>query len=117
MKLTDAEIKVMNLLWKYSDLSAKNIAIMLGERVGWSKNTTYTVIKSCVDKGYIERREPHYICHALVKKKIAQDEALQNLLGKLFDGSKSQLIAALARDDELNDEEFAELKKLRDEMK
>ena len=57
-KLFDSELKVMDILWKEGDTSAKEIAEKLNEQVGWSKTTTYTVIKKCIDKGAVGRSEP-----------------------------------------------------------
>ena len=45
IKLFDSELKVMDILWKEGDTSAKVIAEKLNAQVGWSKTTTYTVIK------------------------------------------------------------------------
>lgn len=53
MKLFDSEWKVMDELWENGDLSAKELSQRLNSCVGWNKNTTYTVIKKCVDKGAI----------------------------------------------------------------
>ena len=51
IKLFDSELKVMDILWKEGDTSAKDIAEILNRQVGWSKTTTYTVIKKCINKG------------------------------------------------------------------
>ena len=56
------------------DLSAKELSQRLNSCVGWNKNTTYTVIKKCVDKGAIARLEPNFICHALFSRREAQRE-------------------------------------------
>lgn len=61
VKLFDSELKVMEVLWELEELSARDIVEILTKRVGWNKNTTYTVIKKCIDKGAIERREPGII--------------------------------------------------------
>lgn len=45
VKLFDSELKVMELLWREGELSAKQIAELLKEQIQWSKTTTYTVIK------------------------------------------------------------------------
>ncbi|MDR1558458.1 MAG: BlaI/MecI/CopY family transcriptional regulator [Clostridiales bacterium] len=95
IKLFDSELKVMDVLWKEGDLTAKRIAGILGELVGWNKNTTYTVIKKCVEKGAIERGEPNFICHALVTKEQAREYELDELIGKLYDGSSDLLFASL----------------------
>ena len=65
MKLFDSEWKVMEVLWQENDRTAKEISLRLADSIGWNKNTTYTVIKKCIDKGAIERWEPNFICHAV----------------------------------------------------
>lgn len=63
LKLFDSERKVMEVLWDHGDLSAKELADRLKELVGWSKTTTYTVIKKCIDKKAVSRSEPGFVCH------------------------------------------------------
>ena len=58
IKLFDSELKVMDILWKEGDTSAKDTAEILNRQVGWSKTTTYTVIKKCINKGATGRSEP-----------------------------------------------------------
>ena len=42
-KLFDSEIKIMEVLWREGDVTAKYIAEVLAREVGWNKNTTYTL--------------------------------------------------------------------------
>ena len=51
IKLFDSELKVMDVLWREGDSTAKHIANVLGKEVGWNVNTTYTLIKRCMKKG------------------------------------------------------------------
>ena len=44
-KLFDSEAKVMEIIWDKSPISAKEISLIAVEKIGWNKNTTYTVIK------------------------------------------------------------------------
>ena len=81
-------------------------------RAGWNKNTTYTVIKKCIDKGAIERREPNFVCHALISKQQAQTEEAQSLVDKIFGGSAELLFASLLSDRSLSKEELDRLKAL-----
>ena len=55
MKLFDSELKVMEVLWREGDATAKHISDVLREEAGWNINTTYTLIKRCMKKGAIER--------------------------------------------------------------
>ena len=112
MKLFDSEWKVMEVLWQENDLTAKEISLRLAERVGWNKNTTYTVIKKCIDKGAIERREPNFICHAALTRRQAQKEEANTLVDKVFGGSAELLFASILSDRSLTREEIERLKAL-----
>ena len=115
MKLFDSEWNVMQTLWEQNDLPAKEIARRLGESVGWNKNTTYTVIKKCVDKGAIERREPNFVCHAALTRQQAQKEEADSLVEKVFGGSAELLFASILSDRSLTKDELARLKALVEE--
>ena len=95
VKLFDSELKVMEVLWKEGDITAKAIVGILGKSIGWNKNTTYTVIKKCIEKGAIERLEPNFVCRALISKEDVQGSEVDELVDKLFDGSMEMLFASL----------------------
>lgn len=114
MKLFDSEWKVMEVLWQENDRTAKEISLLLADSIGWNKNTTYTVIKKCIDKGAIERREPNFICHATITKQQAKEEA-DTLVEKVFGGSAELLFASILSDRSLSKEELARLKALVEE--
>ncbi len=50
IKLFDSELKVMNVLWREGDTTAKHISDVLKAETGWNMNTTYTLIKRCIKK-------------------------------------------------------------------
>ncbi len=112
MKLFDSEWRVLEVLWQKNDQTAKEISLQLASSVGWNKNTTYTVIKKCIDKGAIERREPNFVCHALLTKQQAQKEEADTLVDKIFGGSAEMLFASILSDRSLSKEEIARLKAL-----
>lgn len=112
MKFFDSELKVMDVLWKGGDQTAKAISEILKDETGWSMNTTYTIIKKCIAKGAVRRSEPHFLCHALVSKEEAQEAHTDELIGKLYDGSADKLFAALLGRKKLSREEIDKLRRL-----
>lgn len=112
VKLFDSELKVMGVLWKEGDTTAKEISDILKSEIGWNMNTTYTVIKKCIAKGAIERKEPNFLCHALIQKEAVQEAETDELIGKLFDGSADKLFAALLGRKKLTTEQIAKLKQI-----
>ena len=105
MKLFDSEMKVMEVLWREGDVTAKRISEILKEEIGWNKNTTYTVIKKCAAKRAIERIDPNFLCHALVKKEEIQQEEAKDLIDRIFNGSADQLFAALLSSGTISEED------------
>ena len=112
IKLFDSELKVMDVLWRKGDITAKEISDILKAETGWNMNTTYTVIKKCIAKGAIERREPNFLCHPLIGKEAVQEAETDELIGKLFDGSADKLFAALLGRKKLSAEQIAKLKQI-----
>lgn len=111
IKIFDSELKVMKVLWREGDCTAKHISDVLKEEIGWNINTTYTVIKKCVAKNTIKRTEPHFMCSALISKADAQEAHTDELIAKFYDGSINNLFAALLGRKNLTPEQIAELKK------
>lgn len=112
IKLFDSELKVMDVLWREGDTTAKQISIILGDEVGWNMNTTYTLIKRCIKKGAIERSEPNFMCHALIPKEQVQEAETNELINKIYDGSVDKLFAALLGRKKLSTQQIEKLKQI-----
>lgn len=116
VKLFDSELKVMDVLWKEGDLTAKAVSDILKAEIGWNMNTTYTVIKKCVAKGAIARSEPGFRCHALISREEAQEAETDELIGKLYDGSVDKLFATLLGRKKLTPQQIKRLRQLVDRL-
>ena len=111
-KLFSSEIKVMELLWKNGEMSAKELAAELGKSVGWSKTTTYTVIKKCVEKGAVLRKDPGFICEAAVSKSEVRENEAFELIERLFEGSPDLLVSALIGSGKISREQLKNLREM-----
>lgn len=112
IKLFDSELKVMDVLWREGDTTAKHISDVLKEDVGWNMNTTYTLIKRCIKKGAIERSEPNFMCRALIPKEEVQEAETEELINKIYDGSVDKLFAALISRKKLSAAQLDKLKQI-----
>ena len=110
-KLFDSELKIMDIVWEKEPVSAKDISVIAADTIGWNKNTTYTVIKKLIEKSVLLRTEPNFICTSLVKKKDVRKNETQNLIDKLWGGSKKAFFAAFIEEG-VTDDEYEALKKL-----
>ena len=55
MQFYDSEIKVLNILWRYGELAAGEVAKILGEEDRWKWTTTYIMLQKWIDMGYVRR--------------------------------------------------------------
>jgi len=116
-KIFDSELNILEILWDSGELPAKDVAAQAAGQVGWSKTTTYTVLKKCVEKGLIERREPGFLCRALVTREEAQRRETRGLIDRMYGGSADRLVASLLEGKALSGEEIARLRRLVEELK
>lgn len=116
-KIFDSELKILELLWDNGELTAKDIASKAQNLVGWSKTTTYTVLKKCVEKGLVARAEPGFRCRALLSREEAQRQETQGLIDRMYGGAADRLVASLLEGKALSADEIRRLRKLVEELK
>ena len=102
----------MDVQWKEGDVPAKFVADWLTRKLGWNKNTTYTIIKRCINKGAIKRTEPGVACHALIPKEKVQEDETNELIDKIYDGSADKLFTALLGRKKLSKEQIEKLRQI-----
>jgi len=117
VKVFDSELKIMEALWKHGDLTAGQLSKTLKAEIGWSPNTTYTVIGKLIDKGAVERYGTNFSCKPLITREQVQQHEATKLVEKLFDGSSTAFLSAFLSGKELSQEEIANLKQLVDKLK
>ena len=112
MKIFDSELRVLEVLWEEQEIRASQVCKILEEKIGWNRNTTYTVIKKCIEKGYIERTEPHFVCKILISKKEVQKQSALDLVDKLFGSSKTEFVKTFLEEQTFTQQEKEEIKKI-----
>lgn len=115
MKLFDAELRLMELIWANEDCTAKELSLLAAETIGWNKNTTYTVLKKLVEKGAVERGEPHFRCRSRIARDQVAREETRSLIDKLFGGSRQAFFASFLQQEALTEEELNSLRALLDD--
>lgn len=116
-KLFDSELKVLECLWNHGDITAAEIAKQLKASIGWNKNTTYTVIKKCIQKEVIERIEPKFLCRALITKEQAQHQETVQFIDKFFEGKIDMFLSSFVSREQLTPEEVERLYNIVDKLK
>ena len=114
-KVFDSEYRFCLILWENEPISSSKLAALCKERLGWSKTTTYTVIRRLCDRGVIQNENA--VVSSLVSKEEVQESELNTLVEKTFEGSLPAFIAAFSRSKKLSDAEVDQLQKLIDAYK
>ena len=83
---------------------------VVGLTYGWSRTTTYTVIKRLSERGVVVNENA--IVRSLVSKDEIQRAEIEELIQKRFDNSLPAFVAAFAKTAKLTDKELAEIKAL-----
>jgi len=114
VKLFESELKLMELLWDNEGASAKELTGIAYEKIGWNKNTTYTVIKKLVAKGAIKREEPGFICSSVIGREDVGREEAKTVLSSFFGGSVKAMFSSFVADGALTEEDAEELRRMID---
>jgi len=108
--LTDAELELMQLLWRHGPATARATLEHLPD--GRAYTTVSTILRILVDKGFAQA-EPAGRAHVyrpLITRRDYQVRKLRAVVDGLFDGSPLDLVRQLVRSDEMSDDERQALK-------
>lgn len=111
VKLSEAEWKVMSLLWEASPQTMMQLTKQLKETTGWTKHTVMTFLKRMEEKGAVRYEEGGRA--KLYYPKIARKEAVlqetEEFLEKVFEGRMGLMLNTMVEQQALSREEISEL--------
>ncbi|MGN1193864.1 MAG: BlaI/MecI/CopY family transcriptional regulator [Acutalibacteraceae bacterium] len=109
-KIFESEYRFCLILWEHEPISSRALSDLCKEKLGWSKTTTYTVIKRLSDRGVVKNENA--VVTSLVSKDEAQRAEIDELVEKKFEGSLPAFIAAFAKRQKLSDKEIEEIERI-----
>lgn len=112
-KLFDAEYKFASLIWDNEPINSTELVKLSKTKLGWSKSTTYTVLRKLCERGILQNEEA--MVTALVKKSDAQKYESETVVDKAFGGSLPQFLTAFLGGKKLSEKEAEELKRIIEE--
>lgn len=110
LKLYDAEFKFMIIVWELEPINSKELSVICGQRLGWKRPTTYTVIRKLAERGFVKNENATVT--TLVKREHVQQYEAETLLDKAFDGSIPSFIATFLKNKSLTEEEVRDLQRM-----
>ena len=111
-KIFDSEYRFCLILWEHQPVNSTKLVSLCKDQLGWSKATTYTVIRRLVERGVLKNEKA--VVSALVSKEQVQESELEQLVERTFEGSIPSFIAAFSRSKKLTEQEIDQLQELID---
>lgn len=117
--ITEAELAVMEALWRQAPLSASDIGDRIADERGWSPQTVKTLLARLVEKGAVshEKDGRRFLYAPMIERGDYAAGESRRLVDRLFGGKVTPLVAHLAQADSLTDEDVEEIEKLIRELK
>ena len=119
-RISDAELEVMEALWASDHpLTATEVAERIPGERGWSLATIKTMLSRLSAKGAISYREEgrRYLYSAAVARDCYVGKESRRFVDQLFGGRLSPLVARLAEEDALDEEDIAAIEAILKELK
>ncbi len=116
--ISDAESRVMGILWRGSPQGSEELASALQADTGWHENTVRTLLNRLVRKGAVraEREGRRYLYSPLLTREQWQAAESRSLLDRVFGGRIAPLLVHFSRNEKLSARDIAELRKLVDQL-
>lgn len=113
MQITEAEWKILELLWG-EPMTITQLTKALFDETRWKKNTIITMLNRMVDKGVISYKTgaKARVYYAVATKEELGGIQAKGLLRRFFSGNRSLMISALVQNERLKESEIEELCKL-----
>lgn len=111
--LTDAEHRIMEVIWERGPATVAEVAEVLAGKDGSAYTTVLTMMRILRQKGYLScrKRGRAHVYSTKVNRHTAARNAVQKVLAKFFAGSPRELVLNFLRDEDLRPEELDELKR------
>ena|SRR5688572_24369517 len=112
--LTDAEARVMSVLWRLQTATVGDVVDALRKKRTVSYSTVQTILRILETKGYVahEKVGRAFVYRPLVDERQARRRALRHLIGRMFNGSPTELVLNVLEDGKIDPAELKQLKKL-----
>lgn len=115
-EISESELEIMKVLWKKGQpMSVQDICDEMVDKE-WKYSTVATLLGRMMKKEAVEGRKRGYVYYyqPLLDEKEYKISQAKKFVSKLYDGSVKKLVVSLVENEELPDEDIAELKRLFD---
>ena len=113
-KIHEGEYRFCLILWEHEPIHSRELAQLCHDQLGWSKTTTYTVIKRLTERGVVHTENA--VVTALVGRQDVQNAESRAFVDKNFHGSLPAFLSAFIGNKQLTQQEADELRRMIDKF-
>jgi len=115
--LTDAELRLMDVLWERGQATVSEVVDGLPSDVPLAYSTVLTTLRILETKGYLRHTKDGraFIYRPVVDREQARESAVKHLLGRFFENSPELLMLNLLESNQVAPEELKRLRERIDE--
>ncbi len=118
LNLTEAELKLMQVLWKKGSATVSGVVEALPTEVPLAYSTVLTTLRILENKGYVRHTKEGraFIYHPLMGREQARENAVTHLVRSFFGNSHELLVLNLLDPKRVDPAELKRLRKLIEEQ-
>lgn len=118
MQISEAESRVMQVLWDHGPSTADEVIAALLDELDWQAPTVKTLLNRLLNKGALsaEAEGRRYRYRPLLAREDYVLAESRGLLDRLFDGRVAPLVAHFSRQGKLSKRDVEELRRLVEEI-
>jgi len=112
--LTEAELRLMDVLWEKGPATVQQVLESLPKRPALAYNSVLTTIRILEKKGYVKHAKDGraHVYRPLVERADATRSEISHLLHRFFKNSHELLVLNILEDQKLDAEELRRLREL-----
>lgn len=117
--LTEAELRIMNVLWEKGSATVHEVLIALPSKPALAYNSVLTIIRILEVKGYLRHvkdKRAHVYTPRIGRKDATRFE-IRHLVSRFFGDSKEQLVLNILEESSIDAEELARVRQLLERSK
>lgn len=118
MNITDAESKIMDVLWEQGSCTTEQVLRALGASTGWREGTVKALINRLLRKGAITAQADgrRFVYTATGSRADWVQDESRTFLQRMFGGKVAPLVAHFSERGELSPSDVAALRKLVEDL-
>lgn len=112
--ISAAEWDVMNVVWKNTPITARDIVELLAKKRTWNPRTIKTMLNRLVKKGVLnyEVEGNAYLYRPAISKTTCVKEEGRSFMDRVFGGAPTPMLVHFVKNTKLSKEEIEELKSI-----